>query len=81
LPTRGKPDTLQNWPLPIAPDVLGDARADFLLLPWPKLIARLVDDLRSGRLALQREDVRFEAVWRHRVPAAALSRLHAYERI
>lgn len=72
---------LQSWPLAIEAGILGDVRTDALLMPWQTVIDRIVGDLSSGQLGLMRDDATFEAVWRHRVPAASLARLYAYERI
>lgn len=72
---------LNPWPLPADPAVFGDIRTDALVMPWPRIVARVVDDLASGRLFTMSGDVGYEAVWRRQVPAARLARLHAYESI
>jgi len=72
---------LQSWPLPIERALLAGIRTDVLIMPWREIITRMVVDLSSGRMARMRANVGFEAAWRHHVDAAALSRLHAYERV
>jgi hypothetical protein len=72
---------LNLWSLPIEPKILGNVRTDAVVMPWNRIIERIVGDVNSGAIfRISREEV-FEAVWQPGVPAAQLSRLYAQERI
>ena len=72
---------LNCWSLPIAADVLGTVRTDAVILPWRRIVDRLVADLHTGAISRLAADVPFEAEWKPQILAARLSRLHAFERI
>jgi hypothetical protein len=72
---------LNSWSLPIDPEVLGDVRTDAVVMPWERIIARIVGDLNTGAIFRMSRDEIFEAVWQPGVRATQLSRLYAHERI
>jgi hypothetical protein len=61
------------------PDILTGIRADALVLPWRKIVNRIVNDLNAGRTFPTDRSIVFAAAWRRRRPAAEFTLLHAYE--
>jgi len=76
-----KQRVLNFWSLSIDAEVLGGVRTDAVLLPWPRIVNRMVDDLCSGAIIHTTENPVFAAEWKPHVPAAQIARLFAYEQV
>lgn len=72
---------LNCWSLPIEAGLLGRVRTDAVVMPWKRVIDRIVGDLNSGAIFSMTEDQAFEAEWTPRVPAASLSRVYDFEAV
>ena len=72
---------LNCWSLPIKVGLLGRVHTDAVVMPWERVIARLVGDLNSGAIFSMTEDQIVEAEWTPSVPAARLSRVYDFEAV
>jgi hypothetical protein len=70
---------LNCWSLPIQAGVLGDIRTDAVLLPWDRIVDRIVEDLKTGAIFRQTADRVFHAEWTPRVTAACIAKFYDFE--
>ena len=70
---------LNCWSLPIKAEALGDIHTDAVLLPWDRIIDRIVEDLYTGAVFRMTADHVFHAKCTPNVPAGRISRFYDYE--